>query len=130
MARRFRGTTPKASTILNNEFLQTSSPGQTVLEALNQVPSVNFTNNDPTVAGQCLVGVSNAQWSSCCTLGSWHGNVVTVPVTLGQQFGYVLSGNSGYNGGLTNTSGTTWGCVSNATSVPSRGCATYYVACK
>ncbi|GGA47280.1 TonB-dependent receptor [Sphingomonas psychrolutea] len=44
------GTTPKASTILNNEFLQTSSPGQTVLEALNQVPSVNFTNNDPTGA--------------------------------------------------------------------------------
>ena len=44
------GTTPKASTILNNEILQTSSPGQTVLEALNQVPSVNFTNNDPTGA--------------------------------------------------------------------------------
>lgn len=44
------GTTPKASTILNNEILQTSAPGQTVLEALNQVPSVNFTNNDPTGA--------------------------------------------------------------------------------
>ena len=44
------GTTPKASTILNHEYLQTLSPGQTVLEAINQVPSVNFTNNDPTGA--------------------------------------------------------------------------------
>jgi hypothetical protein len=90
-----------------------------------------FTNNDSSVAGQCLVGVSNAKWSSCCTLGLWHGNTVTVPSTLGTQFGYVASGNSGYNGGLTNTSGTTWGCQSNATNAPARGgCSTYYVACK
>ena len=90
-----------------------------------------FTNNDAQVAGQCLVGVSNAQWSSCCTLGSWHGNTVVVPVTLGQQFGYVLSTNSGYNGGLNNVSGTTWGCVSNATAAsPNGGCTTYFVACK
>lgn len=89
-----------------------------------------FTNNDAAVAGQCLVAISNAQWSSCCTLGSWHGNTLTVPVTLGQQFGYVAIGNSGYNGGLVNTSGSTWGCNPNATAVPAAGCSTYYVACK
>ncbi len=90
-----------------------------------------FTNNDPLVANQCLVGVSNANWSQCCLLGSWHGNVVTVPATLGQQFGYCHTSSTGYNGGLSNVSGTTWGCSSNATAAPSRpGCTTYYVACK
>lgn len=44
------GTTPKASTILTNENLATASPGQTLLQALNVVPSVNFTNNDPSGA--------------------------------------------------------------------------------
>lgn len=44
------GTTPKASTILTNENLATASPGQTVLQAINVVPSVNFTNNDPSGA--------------------------------------------------------------------------------
>ena len=44
------GTTPKASTILTNENLATANPGQTVLQALNVVPSVNFTNNDPSGA--------------------------------------------------------------------------------
>ena len=90
-----------------------------------------FTNSDPAVANQCLVGVSNAQWSGCCGVGSWHGNTVTVPATLGQQFGYVDPSNSGYNGALTNTTGTTWGCQTNATNAPARaGCTTYYVACK
>ncbi len=90
-----------------------------------------FTNNSPTVAGQCLVGLSNAYWSNCCTLANWHGNTVTVPTTLGQQFGYVNSLNSGYNGVLSNVSGTTWGCQPLATPPPARaGCTTYYVACK
>ncbi len=90
-----------------------------------------FTNNDPAVAGQCLIGMSNASWSSCCTLGQWHGNIVTVPATLGTQFGYVNSANTGYNSNLTNVSGTTWGCVTSSTTPPARsGCTTYYVACK
>jgi iron complex outermembrane recepter protein len=38
---------PKARTVLNNEFLSTQSPGQSVFQTLNIVPSVNFTNNDP-----------------------------------------------------------------------------------
>jgi hypothetical protein len=89
-----------------------------------------FTNNNPAVAGQCLIGVSNAQWSSCCGTTEWHGNIVTVPTTLGQQFGYVYSGDSGYNAQLSNVSGTTWGCQTNSTAPPARsGCTTYYVAC-
>jgi len=39
--------TPKARTILSNEYLRTLNPGQSVLQAINIVPSVNFTNNDP-----------------------------------------------------------------------------------
>ena len=39
--------TPKARTVLNNEYLRTQNPGQSVLQSINIVPSVNFTNNDP-----------------------------------------------------------------------------------
>ncbi len=39
--------TPKARTVLNNDVLRTAAPGQTLLQAINVVPSVNFTNNDP-----------------------------------------------------------------------------------
>ena len=38
---------PKARTVLTNEVLRTAAPGQTLLQAINVVPSVNFTNNDP-----------------------------------------------------------------------------------
>lgn len=91
-----------------------------------------FTNNTPGVAGQCLIGVSNANWSSCCGAGLWHGNTVDIPGALGQQFGYVHSSlDSGYNAGFSNTSGTNWGCSASSTSPPVRpGCGTYYVACK
>ena len=89
-----------------------------------------FTNNNGSLANQCLVGVSNAQWTSCCGTSSWHGNTVTVPATLGQQFGWVSPNDSGYNGTLSNVDGTHWGCQSNATAVPVRsGCTTYWVAC-
>ena len=39
--------TPKARTVLTNEYLSTQNPGQSVLQSINIVPSVNFTNNDP-----------------------------------------------------------------------------------
>lgn len=38
---------PKARTVLSNEVLRTATPGQAILNAINIVPSVNFTNNDP-----------------------------------------------------------------------------------
>lgn len=89
-----------------------------------------FTNNDPSVAGQCLIGVSNAIWTSCCGTTSWHGNTVSVPATLGTQFGYIYSADSGYNVNLTNTTGTTWGCQPNSSAAAAHtGCTTYYVAC-
>jgi hypothetical protein len=121
---------------LGLKLVSHASNGTVAVVSLGATTSCNwsisyFTNNDPAVAGQCLVGVSNAQWTNCCGLGSWHGNVVTVPVTLGQQFGFVNSSNSGYNGGLVNTSGVTFGCNPNATAAPSGGgCTSYWVACK
>lgn len=39
--------TPKARTVLTNEYLRTQNPGQSVIASLNIVPSVNFTNTDP-----------------------------------------------------------------------------------
>lgn len=37
----------KARQVLTNEILNRQDPGNTVLQALNLVPGVNFTNNDP-----------------------------------------------------------------------------------
>jgi iron complex outermembrane recepter protein len=39
--------TPKARTVITNDLLRAAAPGQTLLQAINIVPSVNFTNNDP-----------------------------------------------------------------------------------
>jgi hypothetical protein len=90
-----------------------------------------FTNNSSAAAGQCLVGVSNAKWSGCCGNSDWHGNTVTIPATLNQQFGYVNSINTGYNGGLNNVPGSQWGCQSASTPAPSfGGCTVHYVACR
>ena len=38
--------TPKARQVLDNEFLSRGAPGQTVLQSLNIVPGVNFTQSD------------------------------------------------------------------------------------
>ncbi len=38
--------TPKAQTVLDNQVLRQAAPGQSVLQVINVVPSVNFTNND------------------------------------------------------------------------------------
>jgi hypothetical protein len=90
-----------------------------------------FTNSSTDVAGQCLIGVSNAQWSSCCTRSQWHGNTVRVPSTLGQQFGYASSNDTGYRSNLANVAGTQWGCVPNGSSGAAlSGCSRYYVACR
>jgi hypothetical protein len=129
-------TAESSCTGIGLKLVSHASNGTNAVVSLGATASCNwsisyFTNNDPSVSGQCLVGVSNAQWSNCCGVGSWHGNIVTVPVALGQQFGYVSSSNSGYNGALTNLSGTTWGCTPNSGAVPARGgCSTYFVACK
>jgi hypothetical protein len=90
-----------------------------------------YTNNNPAAANQCLVGISNSQWSDCCTPSRWHGNTVRIPATLGQQFGYVWNGNSGYRSNLSNVTGTAWGC--NGLTTPAEalpGCTAYFVACR
>jgi hypothetical protein len=90
-----------------------------------------FTNNNPAAAGQCLVGVSNSVWTSCCGTASWHGNTVRIPTTLGQQFGYVNTSNSGYRADLANTNGTNWGCqAATLAATTLSGCSQHFVACR
>jgi hypothetical protein len=90
-----------------------------------------YTNNNPAAANQCLVGVSNSQWSDCCTPSRWHGNTVRIPATLGQQFGYVWNGNSGYRSNLNNVNGTGWGCINLTEPAQAlSGCSAYFVACR
>ena len=40
-------TAPKTKTTIDQDFISRQIPGQTVLQALNVVPGLNFTNNDP-----------------------------------------------------------------------------------
>ena len=40
-------TAPKSRVTLNSEYLAKQPPGQTVFQAINQLPGVNFTNTDP-----------------------------------------------------------------------------------
>jgi len=40
-------TAPKSRITLTNEYLAKQPPGQTVFQAINQLPGVNFTNTDP-----------------------------------------------------------------------------------
>jgi hypothetical protein len=123
-------------TAIGKKLVSHASNGTSSIVSLGATISCNFsisyfTNYASSVAGQCLVGVSNASWSSCCGTSSWHGNTVNIPSTLGQQFGYVTSGNSGYNASMSNVSGTMWGCQSVSSPASSlSGCGVYYVACK
>ncbi|MBX5482180.1 MAG: hypothetical protein IRZ16_10145 [Myxococcaceae bacterium] len=120
---------------IGRKLVSHASNGTSTIASLGATNSCNFSisyfiNFSPAFAGQCLVGVSNAAWSSCCGTNSWHGNTVTIPTTLGQQFGFVNSSNSGYDPTKSNVSGTTWGCYSSSTAAGSRtGCTVYNVAC-
>jgi hypothetical protein len=77
----------------------------------------------------CLVAVSNLDWSSCCRVGSWHGNTLDFPAP-GTVFGYVRSSDSGYVSTYPNLDGEHWGCVSESTAADNlTGCTQQYVAC-
>src|SRR3954468_20466638 len=39
--------TTKTREVLNSEFIQRQTPGQSINEVINQLPGVSFTNNDP-----------------------------------------------------------------------------------
>ena len=80
-------------------------------------------------SNECLVGISNLDWTDCCGTSRWHGNTLS----FGQPssvFGYVAGSTSGYDASYPNSNGTTWGCIDLNTSAsrPS-GCSTLYVAC-
>jgi iron complex outermembrane receptor protein len=40
-------TAPKTRSTITQQFIATQVPGQTIIESLNLVPGLNFTNNDP-----------------------------------------------------------------------------------
>jgi len=129
-------TAEMSCTTIGRKLVSHASDGTIGVVSLGAVSSCYwsisyFKNMNPLVANQCLVGVSNAKWSSCCGLSNWHGNIVTVPSTLNQVFGYIYTNDSGYSNMYPNMTGTTWGCQSLSTPPPPRnGCSTYYVACK
>jgi len=87
-----------------------------------------YTVGTQMAQGDCLVGVSNLMWTSCCGLSSWHGN--TVPFGLpNTTWGYVSSNTSGYDANEANVTGDTWGCSSLATAAQDVGCSKNFVAC-
>jgi hypothetical protein len=92
--------------------------------------SIGYYNADTALPdGACLAGVSNLDWSSCCTTDLWHGNTVPFPEP-GTTFGFVNESNSGYFSELPNQTGTTWGCQSLDSPASAFGsCTTLYVAC-
>ena len=88
-----------------------------------------FKVNKTMPSGACLVGVSNLDWSSCCTPTRWHGNTMRFGAA-GKIFGYVSSNDTGYVGSYSNTSGSKWGCVTLSTAATNySGCTSLYVAC-
>ncbi len=90
-------------------------------------------NSDFNTGGKCLVAISNSDWSSCCTQNRWHGNTMSFGTTGGGIWGFINSGNVGYESSYTNTSGRTWGCNQDTTAASSGGSCTsgeYYVPCK
>ncbi|CAN5721920.1 hypothetical protein BH11MYX1_BH11MYX1_01100 [soil metagenome] len=98
-----------------------------------------YTNNRSDVAGQCVIAISNAEWSDCCSLTYWHGEVYNVPTTLGQVFGHNDNSASGYNASFANEEQYSWGCLPTNTSPLPDGfqagsgdvsaCSSFYVAC-
>ena len=123
-----------ACTAVGKKVVSHGSDGTTEVKSLGATSSCNwsvsyFTVNETKTSSECLVGISNLEWSSCCGTSSWHGNTLSF-ASAGTQFGYVSSSSSGYQSSYTNSSGTTWGCSSESTSASSSSCSTLYVACE
>ena len=123
-----------ACTSLGMQVVSHASNGTSSVHSLGATASCMwsvsyFTVNTPMASNECLVGVSNLDWTSCCGTSSWHGN--TMPFgSVGSTFGYIYSSETGYSSTYPNNSGTTWGCVGNTSTNGLLGsCSTYYVAC-
>ncbi len=129
------GTAAKAAcTGIGAKVVSHASTGTTSVHSLGATVSCQystsyFTTTAPMPSGSCLVGVSNLDWTSCCSAGRWHGNTLDWGAP-GAIFGYVSSGNTGYVSTYPNVSGTSWACRTEATASTSRsGCTMQYVAC-
>lgn len=87
-----------------------------------------YTTKLDMAATECLVGISNLEWSDCCGTTRWHGNTLAFgkPDAV---FGYVSSNTTGYVPDYPNVSGATWGCVPEESAASANGCSTLYVAC-
>lgn len=88
-----------------------------------------YINTDKMAASDCLVGISNLDWSDCCGLNQWHGN--TMPFGAPDEvFGYVHSSSTGLVNDYPNVSGSNWGCNSLTTPASVLGtCTDLLVAC-
>jgi hypothetical protein len=123
-----------ACTAIGQKVVSHASAGTTEVLSLGATTSCMWSTSYFTVSTtmpstSCLVGISNLEWSSCCTTDQWHGNTLAFGAA-GSIFGYVYSSNSGYVSTYPNVSGQAWGCdpeTSAATNLS--GCTTQYVAC-
>jgi hypothetical protein len=96
-----------------------------------------YINYDTSLANgsSCLVGF-NAVSGYYCTYwagygsGYWDGAVFLIPTTTGKQFGYVYSGDTGYQSTFTNSIQAYNYCTYSTSYTASySSCSTYYVAC-
>ncbi|MFT7518372.1 MAG: hypothetical protein ACI9MC_000503 [Kiritimatiellia bacterium] len=87
-----------------------------------------FTVDDSMGSSDCLVGVSNLEWSSCCGTTNWHGNTLKFGAKT-TVFGFVNASNSGHVKSYSNVGGTTWGCISKSSAARQSGCTKMFVAC-
>ena len=123
-----------ACTSIGKKVVSHASNGTSEVYNLGATDSCNFSISYFTVdvamaSNQCLVGISNLEWSGCCGTSSWHGNTVSFG-SPNAIFGCVNAGNSGYVSSYSNNSGNIWGCQSEGSTASSfGGCSEYYVAC-
>ena len=123
-----------ACTAVGKKVVSHASDGTTEVYSLGATNScywsVSYYTVDSTMGSdECLVGISNLEWTDCCGTTRWHGN--TMPFgSPGTVFGYTSSNTSGYQSSYSNSSGYTWGCVDESNAASGYGgCSTYYVAC-
>lgn len=127
-------TAKDSCTSIGQKIVSHASNGTSEVASLNATSSCfwsvsYFTTNQTKSSDSCLVGVSNLEWSQCCTTTRWHGNTLDF-APAGQTFGVVQSFNSGFVASNPNVEGQRWGC--NSVGVPAQniaGCAKQYVAC-
>jgi hypothetical protein len=123
----------KACTDVSRKVVSHASDGTTDVFNLGATNSCMWSTsyfkvNKTMATGDCLVGVSNLEWSGCCGTSSWHGNTMKFGAAS-TIFGYVYTTNTGYVASYSNVTGTKWGCSSESTAASQSGCTTMYVAC-